>query len=273
MGWSVSIIEGFLDKSHQLREKYFTDSYLYNDDLHSVTGYLFLYDPDHNYLYKATHCRKFADCIEFYDDWGSGESVKLDVFFRMCDETLEKIKGNDALIAMANGRYEIDPEHMHPDMEKHILLFDIIYCCSTYNLFDGIHYVEPKSSERQLIQAKKDKATELKRALDDALKLSSEFDKVKNFLIEKLTVGKTVNHRIFGVGSITEINGSRFTVNFDQAGVKELGINISFANGLITMEGLVLQKEQKELLSKESQIRNTVLLNQKAVAPYLEYLD
>lgn len=266
-------IQRFLDKSHQLREKYFTDSYLYNDDLHSVTGYLFLYDPDHNYLYKATHCRKFADCIEFYDDWGSGESVKLDVFFRMCDETLEKIKGNDALIATANGRYEIDPEHMHPDMEKHILLFDIIYCCSTYNLFDGIHYVEPKSSERQLIQAKKDKATELKRALDDALKLSSEFDKVKNFLIEKLTVGKTVNHRIFGVGSITEINGSRFTVNFDQAGVKELGINISFANGLITMEGLVLQKEQKELLSKESQIRNTVLLNQKAVAPYLEYLD
>ena len=63
-------IQAFLDQSHRLKEKYFPDSYLYNDDLHSVTGYLFLYDPDHNYLYKATHCRDFADCIEFYDDWG-----------------------------------------------------------------------------------------------------------------------------------------------------------------------------------------------------------
>lgn len=237
------------------------------------TGYLFLYDPDNNYLYKATHCRKFADCIEFYDDWGSGENIKLDVFFRMCDETLEKIKGNDTLITTAISRYEIDPDNMHPDIEKHILLFDIIYCCSTYNLFSGIHYVEPKNSERQLIQAKKEKAAELKRALDVALEASSEFDKIKNLLYEELTIGKKVNHKIFGIGSITEINGSRLSVNFEQAGVKELGINLSFANGLITMEDLVLQKEQKDLLGNESKIRNTVLLAQKAVAPYLEYLD
>jgi hypothetical protein len=45
-----SAIHAFLDQSHQLREKYFPDSYLYNDDLHSVTGYLFLYDPVYPFL-------------------------------------------------------------------------------------------------------------------------------------------------------------------------------------------------------------------------------
>lgn len=46
-------IVDFLNKSHALREKYSPDSYLYKDDFHSVTGYMFLYDPDNNYFFKA----------------------------------------------------------------------------------------------------------------------------------------------------------------------------------------------------------------------------
>lgn len=266
-------IQRFLDKSHQLREKYFPDSYLYNDDLHSVTGYLFLYDPDHNYLYKATHCRKFADCIEFYDDWGSGENVKLDVFFRMCDKTLEEIKNSDELIATANSRFKIDPEHMHPDTEKHILLFDIIYCCSTYDLFDGIRYVEPKSSERQLIRARREKAVELKQALDEAKRIVSELDEVQNMLYEAVTVGKNIVHKSFGPGTITEINNGRFIVDFERAGIKELGINTCVANNLITMNGMTLTTEQVALLKDAGKIRSAVSYAEKALAPYLEFLN
>ena len=78
-------VQAFLSQSHALRDKYYPDSYLYKEDMHSVTGYLFLYDPDHNYIYKATHARDFADCIEFYDDWGYGTDVKLAIYYRMCD--------------------------------------------------------------------------------------------------------------------------------------------------------------------------------------------
>ena len=266
-------IQNFLDQSHKLREKYFPDSYLYNDDLHSVTGYLFLYDPDHNYLYKATHCRSFADCIEFYDDWGSGETTKLDIFFRMCDEALAAIKENEALMATAASRYDIDPDHMHPDTEKHILLFDIIYCCSTYNLFKGIHYVVPKNAERQLIQARKDKALELKQALNEAQEKVSQLNAVQGALSEKVIVGKIVKHKSFGAGTITSIEDGRFTVSFESAGTKELGINLSIANGLITIEGLELSKEQIDLLRDESKIRNAKSYAEKEMAPYLEYLE
>lgn len=268
-----SAIQSFLDQSHKLREKYFPDSYLYNDDLHSVTGYLFLYDPDHNYLYKATHCRSFADCIEFYDDWGSGETTKLDIFFRMCDETLAAIKENDALMATAASRYDIDRDHMHPDTEKHILLFDMIYCCSTYNLFKGIRYVVPKNAERQLIQARKEKAADLKQALNEAQEKVSQLNAVQDALSEIIIVGKTVKHKSFGEGTITSIDDGRFTIGFERAGTKELGINLSIANGLITMDGLELSKEQISLLRDESKIRNAESYAEKALAPYLEYLD
>lgn len=266
-------IQGFLDKSHKLREKYFPDSYLYNDDLHSVTGYLFLYDPDHNYLYKATHCRSFADCIEFYDDWGSGETTKLDVFYRMCDETLTAIKENEALMSTAASRYDIDPGHMHPDTEKHILLFDIIYCCSTYNLFKGIHYVVPKNTERQLIQARKEKAVELQQALNEAQEKVSLLNDVQKHLSELILVGKTVKHKAFGAGKIIAVDNGRFTIDFESAGTKELGINLSIANGLISMEGLELTKEQVDMLKDEGKIRNAETYAEKALSPYMEYLD
>ena len=116
-------IRDFLISSHELRSRSDTpDSFLYKNDMHSVTAYLFLYDPDHNYMYKATEARAFADCIEFYDDWGSGTDTKLGIFYRMCDECIAEIKNSPALLETAESRFEIDPEGMHPDTEKHILL-------------------------------------------------------------------------------------------------------------------------------------------------------
>ena len=268
-----SAIHAFLDQSHQLREKYFPDSYLYNDDLHSVTGYLFLYDPDHNYIYKASHCRSFADCVEFYDDWGSGESAKLDIFFRMCDETLAAIRANDALMATAASRYAYDPDHMHPDTEKHILLFDLIYCCSTYNLFKGIHYVVPKSSERQLIQAQKEKAAELRQALNEAQADVSRLNEAKKILSDTITAGKTVRHKVYGMGTVISTDGDRLTVRFDDSKVRELGISISVVNGLITIDQMKLSDEQLSLLKDEKKIRTAETYAEKALAPWLEYLE
>ena len=263
----------FMDRSHELRDKYFPDSHLYSDDLHSVTAYLFLYDPDHNYMYKAEHCRIFADCMEFYDDWGSGKDTKLEIFFRMCDECLEEIKKNQALLATAATRYEIDPTGMHPDTEKHILLFDMIYCCSTYNLFDGIHFVVPKSRERQLMMERKSKALELKQDLDEAAAKAAELDQVMKCISEAVTAGKTVRHKTFGKGRIAAVEAGRFTIDFDSAGAKDLGINLSLVNGLLAVDGLELSEEQMILLRDESRIRNAVSYAEKAFMPYVEYLD
>lgn len=263
----------FLDSSLALREKYYPESYLYKDDLHSVTGYLFLYDPDHNYLYKASHCREFADCIEFYDDWGSGSDTKLEIFGRMCDECIEAINNSPALLATAESRFEIDREGMHPDMAKHILLFDMIYCCSTYNLFKGIHYVVPRSKERQLMQERKDKAVELKQALDEANGKAAELDKVLEIVSKAVTAGKTIRHKSFGTGKILSVSEGRFACSFESAGEKDLGINLSITNGLIAVDDLELSAEQIDLLKNEGKIRSAVSYGEKAFAPYSEYLD
>lgn len=263
----------FMDRSHELRDKYYPDSHLFSDDLHSVTAYLFLYDPDHNYMYKAEQCRIFADCVEFYDDWGSGSDTKLDIYFRMCDECIAVVNDCPDLLATAASRFDIDSEGMHPDAAKHILLFDMIYCSSTYNLFNGIHIVTPKSKERQLMQERKEKALELKLQLDEAYQRAAELEKVQGLLFETFIAGKTVQHKAFGTGKIASVSEGRIVVAFDKVGEKDLGINMSVANGLVSVDGLDISEEQISLLKEEGKIRSAVSYAEKAFAQYADYLD
>mgnify|MGYP004535133547 FL=1 len=59
---------------------------------------------------------------------------------------------------------------LHPDTEKLILLFDIIYCCNTYDLFNIIPFVKPNAKERQLIIENRKKAKELLIQYNEAKK-------------------------------------------------------------------------------------------------------
>ncbi len=161
-------------------------NHVHNDDFHSVTGYLFLYDPDHNYLFKATNALNFVDCIEFYDDWGSRESVRLDVYYRMCDQVAEAIRNNKELLKVSDKRFSgclgISGDTMHPDPEKHILVVDLIYCCLAYGLFDGITYSRPNTKERHEILFRKEKGIELSQKLEESRKALSQLEEGKRQL-------------------------------------------------------------------------------------------
>ena len=269
-------IQRFLEKSHTLRDKHFPDSFLYNDDLHSVTGYLFLYDPEHNYMYKPSHCRSFADCVEFYDDWGSGADTKLPVFFKMCDEVLSLIKTNEPLMKANVGRYSIDPEGMHPDREKHILLFDLMYCCTAYGLFKGISYVIPKTGERKLMQERKEKAIELTGALEEAKKRLASLNDAKAWLNRAIQPNVIIHHRAFGEGTIIRASESSMTVHFKSVGQKALGPIACVANGLVRFDDEKVQamaSQYQDILRQDEQIRTAVKWAEKELAPYADYLN
>ena len=100
----MELIQNFFIQSNELLEKYYPNSHLYKQNSHSVSSYLFLYDPDHHYMYKATQSQAMADCIEFYDDWGTGDNIKLDVYYHMCDEILAEMKNCPELLATNRSR-------------------------------------------------------------------------------------------------------------------------------------------------------------------------
>lgn len=273
-------VSDFLKKSHELRDKYYPDSFLYKDDMHSVTTYLFLYDPDHNYIFKSSHALIFADCIEFYDDWGSGDSVKLDVYYRMCDQIASAVKHSPEMMKTDASRFEngwgVDPATFAPDAEKHILVFDLIYCCSTYGLFEGITFTRPKTKEKQLIQEKREKALRLSKDLEEARANYEKLTDALRYLDEAYAVGTAIQHKKYGEGKITDKHGTTIEVNFKDGDIRKLGIVLSAVNGIIVsgIEGYSERiREYRDILKKESSIRSVVSFAEKNFAPYAEYLE
>ena len=273
-------VQRFLMKSHELRDKYYPDSYLYKDDMHSVTGYLFLFDPDHNYIFKATHAQIFADCVEFYNDWGSGDTVSLSTYYRMCDQLVERIKASEELMATDASRFTNgwgpDPDTLYRDPEKHVLAFDLIYCCSTYGLFQGISFVRPKTRERQLIQERKEKAKQLSDNLKEAQKCYQELEEVTDKVKSIFAAGVTIRHRKYGEGIVKSNDGKRITADFTENGEKQLDTSVSFANGIISADGDYDSEaisSYRHILRSESLIKSKLTYAEKEFAPYSDYLE
>ena len=62
--------------------------------------YLSFISPDDNFMFKSTEARAFANDCEFGEDIGSGQTFRLDVYYRMCRELAEEIKNNEKLCAL-----------------------------------------------------------------------------------------------------------------------------------------------------------------------------
>lgn len=209
----------FVDKCTVLRDKYWPDSWRYKASIRlpmMITGF---YDPEHYYLFKAQQVKDFADCVAFYDELGSNTTLRLDNYYRLCDMLVERILKNDKLQALNKERYSLSEKDMHPDSNLHLLAFDIIYCSTVYNLYEGIEYSVPNARERKEYVEKKRLAERLAEECADALTDAAELEQAKAFFTSRLLLGNKLQHKTLGSGTITDFN--------EQAGV----VTVSFANG------------------------------------------
>lgn len=270
------LIANFFAKSEVLLNKYFPDSYRYKQNSHSVSAYLFLYDPEHHYMYKATQASTFADCMGFYDDWRYGDNIKLDVFYRMCDQLVAEILQTEELLEVDttrfDGRFGTEPEDMIKDEAKHMLAFDIIYCCSVYNLFDGISFSRPKTKEKQQNKAKAEvRLAEYHKAADSLALLEDGLE----CILRILPIGAIVKHKKYGMGQIISADEKRLEVKFDNGEVKILGTAISIGNKIIYAESAEYDScygKYGRMIAKADTVRSAVERAKNALSAYEEYL-
>lgn len=277
----MNLIRNFFDQSAELLAKYYPDSYLYKQNSHSVSSYLFLYDPDHHYMYKATQSQVMADCIEFYDDWGTGDNIKLDIYYRMCDEILAEIRNCPALLETNKSRYDgalhMEPGELHEDKELHILLFDIIYCSQVYDLFDGITFARPKAKEKQLIIEQKNKAKELKEAYAVAEEKVQLLEEALKYFISAIENTGKVKHRTFGMCDVLSVDKKYIKLRIQKTGEeKQLGFAVVIANGIITIDTPDFNEKKiryQEVMKKATDLPKNLEYAARALEAYEEYLE
>lgn len=271
------LIDEFIAESEELRLKYYPDSHLYMNNQRSVMMLLFLRYPESNYGYKASQAKSFADCIEFYDDWGPMTNFKLSIFSRMCEQLIEEIKANDALMETHRSRFENTNRKLHPDNNLHILALDIIYSSQAYNFYGDMTFDPINAKSRKLYFERVAKAKELAEAVEKAKADAAMLDEAKEYIAGALAKGMAVKHRVFGEGVIEECTGTIIAVHFAKTDeTKKLGLTVAIGNGLISLPSDDMTQKIKEyipVLNRETQIPGNLSRAVDELQPYLEYLD
>ena len=162
----------------------------YDQDRRSVIMYLSFISPDDNFMFKSTEARAFANGCEFGEDIGSGQTFRLDVYYRMCRELAEEIKKNEKLCALLEDKLQaeanVDENETNSITEVagryNIYAYDIIYCAHAYNLYGDIPVrkktklssIEQKKQDRQIriqeLASQRDEAKEQIEQVDAQLK-------------------------------------------------------------------------------------------------------
>ena len=270
------LIADFFDKSNELLEKYTPGSYRYKQNSHSVSAYLFLYDPDNHYMYKASQSCIFADCIQYYDDWGTGDNIKLDIYYRMCDWLVEQIFACKELLATDKSRFELpESAEMFEDEKKHLLAFDIIYACSVYDLFDGISFDRPKMKEKNLIIERKLKAQRMLDNYQNALEKHDKLNEALSSIEKALLPGTPMVHKTFGTGELVSYSNGVVEVSF-QTERKKLGLAVVLSMGLVKITDTKVEAEVMQYipyLKDKDAIINALTRAEKEVESYKEYLE
>ena len=272
-----TVIDEFIASSEMLRKKYYPDSHLYMNNQRSVMMLLFLRYPESNYGYKASQAKSFADCIEFYEDWGPMTDFRLGTFSRMCEQLIEEIRANDALMETHMSRFENTDRKLHPDKNLHILTLDIIYSSQAYNFYGDMTFDPINAKSRKLYFERVAKAKELSEALEKAKAEAALLEEAKEYISTTLTKGLVVHHRAFGEGMVEECIGTIIAVHFAKTDeTKKLGLTVAIGNGLVSLPSEEMTQKIKEyipVLNRETQIPGHLSRAIDELQPYLEYLD
>ena len=267
----------FLNFCESMRSKYYPDSWRYRASIRlpmMITGF---YDPDHYYMYKASQAQAYADCVEFYDDWGSGAKMDLRIYHRMCDELIEIIKLHPKFKMIRDTRKNYAKKPLPPDTELHILAFDVIFCSTVYNLFEGIHYSVRNAEEKRIHLEKMNEAINARANHAEALDRMARLDYAEAFFAEKLSVGSAVTHKRFGVGTITGLSSKVIEAQF--SGLDHPSTLVwrdCVKTGLLsfkTEENAAEYDELVTLIRRAEVIRKNAAIAEKKLEQYAEYLQ
>ena len=99
-------------------------------------------------IYRYREAEEFAKYTEFGFDLGSGESFSLPNYYKLCDIIVDALKEHEDLISKYKKLIK-DNDKYYYDKSLHLLAFDLMYCCRTYNFYSGLEHKPKKDSIKE----------------------------------------------------------------------------------------------------------------------------
>ncbi|MCD8019036.1 MAG: hypothetical protein LUF92_05450 [Clostridiales bacterium] len=199
-------IESFMDKINRRIDQYESGSWKYPQNMKDVIYYLNLWRPYENYIFKSTEASDWANCVEYGDDFGSGKSFSLKKYYRMCDELLEEVKKNDAILELHKARFDREAQGVFDD-KLHILVYDIIYCAHAYNFYEYATIHTTSAKERIRHAALREQYEEARSRYNAATEARDNIAAQATLTVD--LTGKKLKHKTYGIGTVkSHANGT-----------------------------------------------------------------
>lgn len=211
-------LESFLEGMEALRIKHFPQCWKYKQDRHAASCYLSFFAPNDNFIYHYTEVEKFAQYTEFGLDIGSGGSFRLDFYYKLCEEAIGVIKKHQSLLDKQKKLLEDDA--YYNDEALHLLVFNLIWCASTYNFYNGMSHISKKDSIKEftLAQLREKERLELEAKVNAILNEIDELEMKMAPCLEIDLIGVQVFDKTTGaVGTIISQNINMVKVNYEDS--------------------------------------------------------
>lgn len=167
----------------------------------------------------------------------------------MCDELLEELRKNDAIMQLYKERMSsID----NFDDQGHILVYDVIYCAKAYNLYKNIPTLRKLSTKQRIKLAE---TADKREALCEKISsVTKQLESIPLNITLPDIIGEMVYHKKWGKGLVRACNNSILEVEFNGE-VKKLKYPDSI-NKFITLENETLvdliTEAEKNIMLRES---------------------
>lgn len=268
-------IDAFVTAINEKLQKAAPGKWKYDQDRRSAIMYLSFIAPDDNFMFKSTEAKAFANGCEFGEDIGSGQTFRLDVYYRMCTELAREIQKNEKLCALLESKLQSEAnvdekkENLITEVagRYNIYAYDLMYCAHAYNLYGDIP-VRKKTKLSSIEQKKQDREIRIQELTSQRDEAKEQIEQVEAKLKENVLpnlIGMTVKNIRYGQGTVTEQNGKYLTVEF-ATGAKRFVLPDAVTKGFLKLEDADTLRcfekigsltERKEKYTRETQMLTT----------------
>ena len=153
-------MDRFLDEYEALRTRHYPRHFSYKLDRHAASVFLAVNAPEKQFVFRSSDAHMMARYTEFGLPIGSGASFSLPNYYKLCEEIVKALREHDRLLEK---HFSYFTDKLYRDESLHLLAFDIMYCCRTYNYYGGIPLPPRKSSGKKKNTSKTEEQHEEER--------------------------------------------------------------------------------------------------------------
>ena len=218
-------MDRFLEEYEALRIRHYPRHFSYKQDRHSASVFLAVNSPEKQFVFKSSDAHMMARYTEFGLKIGSGASFNLPNYYLLCEEIVKALREHDSLLEKHFSYFNDD---LYRDESLHLLAFDIMYCCRTYNYYGGIP-LPPRSTGRKtkphgLTDEEKEteRAAKIEIMTNELAEIDLQIEELQaqceDLLIPLINV--EIISKKYGTGTVIEQNENNIVVQYPDTVIK-----------------------------------------------------